>query len=107
MTMGTRDCGHMSAMSSPTRGEAGLTGQWRTARPVVDQAKCLASKAGKLTCLQCWVFCPEAVIAKKIPITVDLDYCKGCGICAVVCPSGAIEMASETQSSEVVSHAGK
>ncbi len=105
--MGTRECGHMSAMSSPTKGEAGITGQWRTARPVVDHTKCLAAKMGKVTCLQCWVFCPEAVIEKDIPITVDLEYCKGCGICAGVCPSGAIEMAPETQFSEVEVHAGK
>ena len=26
----------------------------------------------------------------------DLDYCKGCGICVVECPCGAIEMVPET-----------
>lgn len=88
------------------RGEAGLTGHWRTARPVVDQSKCLASKSGRLACLQCWAFCPEAVIAKEVPITVNLDYCKGCGICAGVCPTGAVTMAPETQTPEADTHAG-
>jgi 2-oxoacid:acceptor oxidoreductase gamma subunit (pyruvate/2-ketoisovalerate family) len=26
----------------------------------------------------------------------DLDFCKGCGLCAEECPSGAIEMEPET-----------
>jgi len=25
----------------------------------------------------------------------DLDYCKGCGICAAICPKGAIQMVME------------
>ena len=27
---------------------------------------------------------------------IDLDFCKGCGICAAECPCGAIEMVPET-----------
>ena len=27
---------------------------------------------------------------------IDLDYCKGCGICVAECPCGAIEMVPET-----------
>ena len=27
---------------------------------------------------------------------IDYDFCKGCGICAAECPSGAIEMRPET-----------
>lgn len=86
----------MSAMAAPSAGEAGLTGQWRTSRPLVDAAKCTASKSKKMVCMQCWTYCPEAVIPKEVPIRIDLDYCKGCGICAEVCPSGAIRMVSET-----------
>ncbi|MDP3894678.1 MAG: 4Fe-4S binding protein [Nocardioides sp.] len=26
---------------------------------------------------------------------MDLDYCKGCGLCAAECPSGAIQMVPE------------
>jgi Pyruvate/2-oxoacid:ferredoxin oxidoreductase delta subunit len=26
---------------------------------------------------------------------IDLDFCKGCGICAAECPCGAIEMVPE------------
>jgi Pyruvate/2-oxoacid:ferredoxin oxidoreductase delta subunit len=28
-------------------------------------------------------------------IKIDMDYCKGCGICAHECPKGAIEMVIE------------
>jgi Pyruvate/2-oxoacid:ferredoxin oxidoreductase delta subunit len=27
---------------------------------------------------------------------IDLDYCKGCGLCAQECPAGAIAMIAET-----------
>ena len=30
------------------------------------------------------------------PTPIDLDYCKGCGLCAQECPCGAIEMRPET-----------
>lgn len=98
--MGTRDCKHVSAMAGPSAGEAGQTGQWRTQRPVVDHAKCVAAKAGKPVCMQCWMYCPEVVIAKRAPIEIDLVYCKGCGICMEVCPSGAISMVPETEAEE-------
>lgn len=32
---------------------------------------------------------------KKITITVDLRYCKGCGICSVRCPTQALRMVKE------------
>lgn len=98
--MGTRDCKHESAMASPCNGEAGATGDWRSARPVVDQSKCLAVKAGRPACFQCWAFCPEGVIKKEIGSEIDLTYCKGCGICVEVCPADAISMVPETEETE-------
>jgi pyruvate ferredoxin oxidoreductase delta subunit len=38
--------------------------------------------------------CPEGCIFQKageVP-NIDLDYCKGCGLCAKVCPVKAIAM---------------
>jgi len=98
--MNTRDCGHIISGSSPAKGEAGKTGEWRTQRPVVNKEKCLSAKANKDICYQCWAFCPECAIERKPGGPVDLTYCKGCGICAQICPADAIQMESEYDSSE-------
>lgn len=93
--MSTRECGSEIAMSTPSVGEAGRTGDWRAKRPVMTAEKCLAVKAGRETCQICWVYCPDGCIAKGVGPTIALEYCKGCGICAEECPSGAIEMVPE------------
>lgn len=93
--MGTRDCEHISSVSSPCIGEAGRTGDWRTARPELDPTKCLAVKSNRPVCFQCWAYCPEGVIKREIGSEIDLTYCKGCGICMEVCPAGAITMTPE------------
>lgn len=95
--MGTRDCGHICGESSQGIGEAGMTGEWRNSRPVIDQAKCIPAKTNKPSCFMCWLYCPEAVISKTIPVEINLDYCKGCGICVPVCPANAIAMANEEE----------
>jgi pyruvate ferredoxin oxidoreductase delta subunit len=96
--MGTRDCNHICDESSPGIGEAGRTGEWRTHLPVIDSTRCTASKLNKPTCFLCWLYCPEAVVTKGIPPTVNLEYCKGCGICVQVCPVQAITMVFEEKS---------
>jgi pyruvate ferredoxin oxidoreductase delta subunit len=96
--MGTRDCSHEIAMSTPSAGEAGETGDWRTARPVLDPTRCLAVKQGQPGCQLCWVYCPDVCVAQGVPPAVDLRYCKGCGICAEVCPVDAIAMVAEGES---------
>ena len=95
--MGTSGCGDSIAISRPSAGEAGRTGEWRSKRPVVTAEKCLAAKAGKVTCQICWAHCPEASISKGAGPVIDLTYCKGCGICAEVCPADAIEMRDEAE----------
>ena len=96
--MGTRECGHICDESSPGIGEAGKTGEWRTVFPVINQDKCVVSKRNKPSCFLCWLYCPDAVVSKTIPVIIDLQYCKGCGICAQVCPSEAITMVNEADS---------
>lgn len=95
--MGTRNCQHICDESSPGIGEAGRTGEWRDSHPVIDQKKCLPAKQNKLTCFLCWLYCPEAVISKIVPVQINLEYCKGCGICAQVCPAKAITMVNEEE----------
>ena len=57
------------------------TGTWRTMRPVRDLEQCTQ-------CLICWIMCPDAAITVEDGKVADFDYdhCKGCGICAEVCP---------------------
>lgn len=93
--MVARSCTHICSESSPGIGEAGKTGEWRTSRPVIDPGKCIPAKRGKASCFICWLYCPEALISKTIPVQIDLEYCKGCGICMQVCPAQAITMVNE------------
>ncbi|OGS17769.1 MAG: hypothetical protein A3J83_02060 [Elusimicrobia bacterium RIFOXYA2_FULL_40_6] len=63
------------------------TGDWRTFKPVIDHGKCT-------NCLFCWMYCPDSSILVKDGKVTDVDYkhCKGCGICAEVCPRKCIKM---------------
>ncbi len=50
-------------------------------------------------CDNCYGVCPDNAVIKLGPgqrYEIDLDYCKGCGICANECPCGAIRMDPET-----------
>jgi pyruvate ferredoxin oxidoreductase delta subunit len=93
--MKTRDCNDICGESTPGIGEAGKTGEWRTERPVIDPKKCLPAKANKASCFQCWLYCPEAVISRTVPVKINYEYCKGCGVCSEVCPANAISMTAE------------
>lgn len=90
--MGTRDCKHICDESEPGVGEAGKTGEWRSLTPVIDHSRCIHTRQKKPSCFICWLYCPDAIIKKTIPIQIDLEYCKGCGICMQVCPAKAIAM---------------
>ena len=74
----------------PGTGAEYKTGSWRSARPIWDAEKCTQ-------CSQCWLYCPDMSIKldEDGKMTgIDYDYCKGCGICASVCPpkASAIQM---------------
>ena len=46
----------------------------------------------------CFGVCPDNAVLKLGPglrYEINLDYCKGCGICAQECPCGAIDMVAE------------
>ena len=67
-------------------------GGWRNVRPVRNDEDCI-------DCLFCWVYCPDNAVNVKDAsvkgLDFDLDHCKGCGICAAVCPKKCIEMKPE------------
>lgn len=55
---------------------------WRLEKPVFNKDYCI-------DCQFCWIYCPDvSIIARdKKMIGVDMDHCKGCGICVEVCPT--------------------
>jgi len=68
------------------------TGSWRSLKPNYLPTKCIQ-------CLRCVQACPENCIAVKDGrrVETDFDFCKGCGICAQICPVKAIIMQAETE----------
>jgi NADPH-dependent glutamate synthase beta subunit-like oxidoreductase len=49
-------------------------------------------------CDNCFGVCPDNAVVKLGPgqrFRIDLDFCKGCGLCAKECPCGAIDMIPE------------
>ena len=69
-------------------------GGWRNERPIRRDEDCI-------DCLFCWVYCPDVAVnvkdASVIGLGFNLDHCKGCGICAAVCPKKCIEMKPESE----------
>jgi pyruvate ferredoxin oxidoreductase delta subunit len=55
---------------------------WRIEKPVFNKDYCI-------DCQFCWIYCPDmSIIARdKKMVGVDMDHCKGCGICVEVCPT--------------------
>jgi pyruvate ferredoxin oxidoreductase delta subunit len=55
---------------------------WRLIKPVYNKDYCI-------DCQFCWIYCPDVSIISrdKKMIGIDMDHCKGCGICVEVCPT--------------------
>ena len=76
-------------VSRPSEGGGGKTGNWRIVKPAVDLNKCIGCKA-------CFLWCPEnTIIPTDGKVSINYEYCKGCGVCSNVCPVKAISMVSE------------
>jgi len=86
------DGGHILPLARPTEGVSGKTGTWRVTKPIFNNEKCVK-------CMLCWLYCPENVIDINEGggpyITINYDYCKGCGICVDVCPTDALKLIPE------------
>lgn len=68
---------------------------------MAEAARCM-SCGDCMACDNCWTMCPDSAVLKIQELArdgshyvFDLDYCKGCGICAAECPSGFIQMVAE------------
>ncbi len=66
------------------------------ATALFEARRCL-SCGNCFSCDNCFGVCPDNAVIKleNGKYEINLDYCKGCGICVVECPCGAIEMAPE------------
>jgi pyruvate ferredoxin oxidoreductase delta subunit len=66
------------------------TGTWKSQRPLWKNEKCIK-------CGICYIFCPEGCIHEGADgyFSADMNYCKGCGICAHECWPAAISMVEE------------
>jgi Pyruvate/2-oxoacid:ferredoxin oxidoreductase delta subunit len=64
-----------------------------------EARRCL-SCGNCFACDNCYGVCPDNAVIKldqpgPYQYEIDLDFCKGCGLCAAECPCGAIEMTPE------------
>ncbi len=67
------------------------------ANALFEARRCL-SCGNCFECDNCYGICPDNAIIKLGPgkrFEINLDYCKGCGMCAAECPCGAIAMVPE------------
>jgi 2-oxoacid:acceptor oxidoreductase delta subunit (pyruvate/2-ketoisovalerate family) len=67
------------------------TGGWRTgSKPEVELSSCV-------NCLLCWLYCPDSAVLLDGTTFTGFDYelCKGCEICAEICPTGAVRMVED------------
>jgi NADPH-dependent glutamate synthase beta subunit-like oxidoreductase len=76
-----------------------VTGGLDASTALFEARRCL-SCGSCFACDNCFGVCPDNAVIKLEPggsyaYAIDLDYCKGCGLCAQECPAGAIEMERE------------
>jgi len=74
-----------------------VTGGLDESTALFEARRCM-SCGNCFECDNCYGVCPDNAVIKLGPgqrYQIDLDYCKGCGMCAAECPCGAIDMVPE------------
>jgi NADPH-dependent glutamate synthase beta subunit-like oxidoreductase len=74
-----------------------VTGGLDEGSALFEARRCL-SCGNCFECDNCFGVCPDNAVVKLGPgerYTIDLDFCKGCGICVTECPCGAIDLVAE------------
>lgn len=73
-----------------------VTGGLNATTALFEARRCM-SCGNCLECDNCFSVCPDNAVIKlgAGKYEIDLDFCKGCGLCAAECPSGVIEMSPE------------
>jgi len=74
-----------------------VVGSLDESNALFEARRCL-SCGNCFECDNCFGVCPDNAVIKLDPgrrYEINLDYCKGCGICAAECPCGAINMVPE------------
>lgn len=81
--------------------DAEIEGDIGRSAALAEAQRCL-SCGNCLACDNCWTFCPDNAVIKTAELATDgshylfdLNYCKGCGLCAHECPTGYIQMLPE------------
>lgn len=75
----------------------GLEAPWDPERVIAEATRCLTTQTCTW-CEVCQLICPDLCITRDPDsdgILIDLNHCKGCGLCAHFCPKGAIRMETE------------
>jgi Pyruvate/2-oxoacid:ferredoxin oxidoreductase delta subunit len=69
-----------------------------TEQTALYEARRCMSCGNCFECDNCYSVCPDNAITKlgrDRGFAINLDYCKGCGLCVAECPAGAMEMVPE------------
>jgi pyruvate ferredoxin oxidoreductase delta subunit len=80
-----------------------LTGTWRSGKkPQFIEEHCIQ-------CFFCWLYCPHfAIFVEDGKVTgIDYDYCTGCGMCSVECPTKEKSIVMVEEEMELAEWSGK
>ncbi len=75
---------------------ADIVSRFETRALVTHPRQCVRVRHRKAQCTRCADHCPTHAITWGESLQVDVDKCNDCGLCAAVCPTGALEAARPT-----------